>query len=45
VLGPPLFGAILAWTGSFTAAWLFAAGVSLANAAALSLLPESHRRK
>jgi MFS family permease len=44
VLGPPLFGAILAWTGSFTAAWLFAAGASLANAAALSLLPESHRK-
>ncbi|HEY7676314.1 MAG TPA: MFS transporter [Candidatus Methylomirabilis sp.] len=45
VLGPPLFGAILAWTGSFTAAWLFAAGVSLANAAALNLLPESRRRR
>jgi MFS family permease len=43
-LGPQLFGFILAWTGSFTAAWLFAAGVSLANAAALSLLPESRRR-
>ena len=44
VLGPPLFGAALGWTGSFAAAWLVAAAVSLANAAALSFLPESRRK-
>lgn len=43
VVGPPLFGAVLAWSGSFGPAWLLAAGLALANAAVLSLLPESHR--
>jgi sugar phosphate permease len=40
VIGPPLFGAVLGATGSFGTAWLFAAALALANAAALSLLPE-----
>ncbi len=45
VLGPPLFGAVLAWSGSFPTAWLFAAAIALANAGVLSLLPESRRKE
>ncbi len=45
VIGPPLFGAVLTATGSFGIAWLFAAVLALANAAALGLLPEPRRRE